>query len=79
MIALRAVSTQSKGWDNFAIDFGDFARHWGGTPLFNQSLELNPGYAKAAFGKRLDYFRKVRRQVDPENRMLNPYLSQYFL
>lgn len=79
MVALRAVSTQSKGWDNFAIDFGDFARHWGGTPFFNQSLELNPGYAKAAFGKRLDYFRKVRRQVDPDNRLLNPYLSQYFL
>ena len=79
MIALRAVSTQGKGWSNFAIDFGDFARNWGAAPLFNQSLELNPTYAKSAFGQRLAYFRKVRRQVDPDNRMMNPYLSQYFL
>ena len=79
MIALRAVSTESKGWENFAIDFGEFARHWGATPLFNQSRELDPGYAKEVLRTRLDYFRKVRRQVDPDNRMMNPFLSQYFL
>lgn len=79
MIALRAVSTESKGWDNFSIDFGEFARHWGGAPLFNQSRELDPGYAKEVLRMRLDYFRKVRRQVDPDNRMMNPFLSQYFL
>ena len=79
MIALRAVSTQSKGWDDFAIDFGEFAKNWGGMPLFNQTRELNPHYAKTVFGKRVEYFRKVRRQVDPDNRMMNPFLSQYFL
>ena len=79
MIALRAVSTQSKGWDDFAIDFGEFAKNWGGMPLFNQTRELNPHYAKTVFGKRVEYFRRVRRQVDPENRMMNPFLSQYFL
>lgn len=79
MIALRAVSTEKKGWDNFAIDFGEFARHWGASPLFNQSRELDPGYAKEVLRTRLDYFRKVRRQVDPDNRMMNPFLSQYFL
>ena len=79
MIALRAVSTESKGWDDFAIDFGEFARHWGASPLFNQSRELDPGYAKEVLRTRLDYFRKVRRQVDPDNRMMNPFLSQYFL
>lgn len=79
MIALRAVSTDNKGWDNFAIDFGEFAKHWGASPLFNQSRELEPGYAKEILRTRLDYFRKVRRQVDPDNRMMNPFLSQYFL
>jgi FAD/FMN-containing dehydrogenase len=79
MIALRAVSTQSKGWEDFAIDLGEFASKWGGAPLFNQSRELNPNYAKTVFGNRMEYFRKVRRQVDPENRMMNPFLSQYFL
>ena len=79
MVALRAVSTQSKGWDDFAIDFGEFARHWGAAPLINQSRELDPGYAKEVLRNRLEYFRKVRRQVDPDNRMMNPFLSQYFL
>jgi L-gulonolactone oxidase len=79
VVALRTVSTQSSGWQDFAIDFGDFARQWGGTPLFNQSLETRPGYARTLFGRRLDYFRSVRRHMDPENRMMNPYLSQYFL
>lgn len=79
MVALRAVSTQSKGWDDFAIDFGDFAANWGAMPLFSQSLELGPDYAGTALGKRLDYFRKVRRRVDPDGRMMNPYLSRYFL
>ena len=79
MIALRTVSTQSKGWSDFAIDFGDFARHWGGAPLFNQTLEVPAGYPQQVFGSRLNFFRKIRRHFDPENRMMNPYLSQYFL
>ena len=79
MIALRAVSTYQNGWEDFAIDLAEFARHWGASPLFNQSRELDPGYAKELLHTRLDYFRKVRRQVDPENRMMNPFLSQYFL
>jgi FAD/FMN-containing dehydrogenase len=79
MIALRAISTQAKGWNDFAIDFGDFARHWGGSPLFNQTLEVAADYPAQVFGSRHSFFRKIRRQFDPENRMMNPFLSQYFL
>lgn len=79
MIALRAISTQSKGWSDFAIDFGDFARHWGGCPLFNQTREVPADYPAQVFGGRYDFFRKIRRKFDPENRMMNPFLSQYFL
>lgn len=79
MIALRAMSTHQRGWADFAIDFAEFAKHWGASPLFNQSRELDPGYAKGLLHTRLEYFRKVRRQVDPDNRMMNPFLSQYFL
>lgn len=79
MIALRAVSTQAKGWDDFVIDFADFARHWGGFPVFNQTREVDPEYAREIFASRLEYFRKVRRQLDFEQRMMNPFLSQYFL
>jgi len=79
MVALRAISTPTSGWENFAIDFGEFARSWGGIPLFNQTQEIDPVYARQVFGRRLEFFRRVRRQIDPENRMMNPFLSQYFL
>lgn len=79
MIALRAISTQASGWENFAIDFGEFARHWGGLPVFNQTREVPADYPRQVFGSRLEFFCKIRRQFDPENRMLNSFLSQYFL
>ncbi len=33
IIALSGIPTRSCGWDDFAIDFSDFARHWGGAPF----------------------------------------------
>jgi hypothetical protein len=79
MIALRAVSTQTNGWENFAIDYGDFAKHWGASPVFNQTREVDLSYTKEIFQTRLDYFRRVRRQIDADQRMMNPFLSQFFL
>jgi len=79
MFALRAVSTQTKGWEDFTIDFAEFAEHWGGYAFFNQSRSLTINHAGSAFGKRLAYFRNIRRQLDPDDRMMNPFLSQYFL
>ena len=79
MIALRAISTQAKGWEDFALDFGDFARHWGGVPVFNQTRDIPADYPAQVFGSRFTFFKKIRKQFDPENRMMNPFLSQYFL
>jgi hypothetical protein len=78
MFALRAVSTQSRGWEDFALDFAEFAQHWGGMPFFNQTRGLEAGYAGEVFGSRLNFFRRIRRQIDPDNRMMNPFLLQYF-
>jgi FAD/FMN-containing dehydrogenase len=79
MFALRAVSTPRKGWEDFVIDFAEFAQHWGGSPFFNQTRSMEQDYPRQAFGSRLDFFKKIRRQLDPSNRMMNPFLSQYFL
>lgn len=79
MMALRAISTQAAGWEDFAIDFAQFAETWGGIPFFNQSRSLSSDYAHQVFGERLAFFRKIRRRLDPENRLMNPFLSQYFL
>jgi FAD binding domain len=79
MFALRAVSTQTRGWEDFTIDFAEFAEHWGGYAFFNQTRSLTVDHAASAFGKRLACFRNIRRQLDPDDRMMNPFLSQYFL
>ncbi|MEL7298648.1 MAG: FAD-binding oxidoreductase [Pseudomonadota bacterium] len=77
MFALRVISNPHTMWEDYAMDFAEFAQRWGGVPLFNQSRCAEPLYANAAFGTRLDFFRKIRRQMDPDNRMLNPFLAQY--
>ena len=79
MFALTAISTQSRGWEDFAIDLAEFAQHWGGSAFFNQTRGMSSEYAGQIFGSRMTFFRKIRRRFDPDNRMMNPYLSQYFL
>lgn len=79
MFALRAVSTQTKGWEDFVIDFAEFAEHWGGYPFFNQTRALTTAHANVVLGHRAELFRRIRRQLDSDNRMMNPFLSQYFL
>lgn len=78
MIVLQTTSTQKKGWEDFVIDLADFAEHWAGIPLFNQTRSLRADYAKQVFADRLEYFRKIRRQLDPEDRLLAPFMAQYF-
>ena len=78
LIALQTVSTQRRGWDSFVMDLSEFAENWGGTPLFNQSLAARDAYVSQTYGGRMEFFKKLRRQLDPENRFLNPYLARYF-
>jgi len=77
--SLTAVSTSARGWQDFTIDFGEFARQRRGAPLMNLSPEAPPDSARSVFGKRMDYFRSLRRQTDPENRLMNSFLSRYFM
>jgi FAD/FMN-containing dehydrogenase len=77
MIALTTVSTQVKGWDDFVIDLAEFAEKWGGTPLISQSRALRAEHVIQTYSKRLDFFRRLRRQLDPEKRLLSPFLAQF--
>lgn len=79
MIALQTMSTIDKGWENFVIDVAEFAEHWGGTPLFNLTRSASVGHSRHAYGPRRDMFNRIRRKLDPDNRLLNPFLAQYFL
>lgn len=78
VIALQTTSTQRKGWDDFVIDLAQFAENWGGTPIFSQTRSFRAEYATRTYGSRLEFFRKIRRQLDPEKRLLNPFLAQCF-
>ncbi len=79
MIALTAASTQHSGWDDFVIDFADFAEHWAGTPILSQSRALHGEYTQHVYANRLDFFSRIRRRLDPENRLLSPFLAQFVL
>jgi FAD/FMN-containing dehydrogenase len=78
LIAFQVSSTQEKGWEDFVIDLAQFAQNWGGTPLFNQSRAMQSEYSKQMYANRLELFSRIRRQLDPQGRLLNPFLSQCF-
>lgn len=78
VFALQTTSTQQRGWDDFVIDLAQFAENWGGTPLFSQSRAFRAEHAAQMYSGRLEFFRKIRRQLDPEKRLLNPFLAQCF-
>lgn len=77
MIALTTASTQSKGWEDFVIDLAEFAEKWGGTPILSQSRALRAAHVIQTYSNRLDMFRRLRRQLDPEDRLLSPFLAQF--
>ena len=77
MIALTTASTQSKGWDDFVIDLAEFAEKWGGTPLISQSRAIRAENVIQTYSNRLELFRRIRRQLDPYNRLLSPFLAQF--
>ena len=78
MIALTTASTQMQGWDDFVIDLAEFAEKWAGLPLIGQSRALRAEHVIQTYNQRLDFFRRLRRQMDPKNRLLSPFLAQFF-
>jgi FAD/FMN-containing dehydrogenase len=75
MFTLEPSSTGDRGWDDFLIDFNDFASTLGGTPTFNQTCALQPEHVAKAFGERAKLFRALRQRTDPLNRLRNSYFS----
>lgn len=75
MFTLEPSSTGGKGWDEFLIDFNDFASALGGVPTFNQTRALQPEHVTKAFGDRAKLFRALRRRADPLNRLRNNYFA----
>jgi L-gulonolactone oxidase len=77
MFVLTSASTQEQGWDDFVIDLAEFAEKWGGIPLISQSRALRAEHVIRSYNRRLDFFRRMRRKLDPDQRLLNPFLAQF--
>jgi FAD/FMN-containing dehydrogenase len=77
MFAFKLRSTNLDGWEDFLLDFADLAVRFGGTPLFNQTRGMSAHHAHEAYGERLQRFRRLRRELDPENRCLNQFFAEY--
>jgi FAD/FMN-containing dehydrogenase len=78
MFTLEPSSTGDEGWDDFLIDFNDFASGLGGIPTFNQTRALQPEHVTKAFGERVKLFRALRQRTDPLNRLRNSYFAYLF-
>ncbi len=76
--ALSVLSTPERQWGDYLIDLSEFAAEHGGRPMFNHSRGATPEQVQAAFADRLDFFREIRYRTDPDDRMINPFLMQYF-
>jgi hypothetical protein len=77
MFTLSPLSTQDQGWDDFVLDFAEFAGRNHGVPFFNQTRNASPEVVAQRFGTRLAFFNKVRRELDPLDRLLNPFFQSY--
>jgi len=75
MFTLEPSSTGDTGWDDYLIDFNDFATSNGGIPTFNQTRALQPEHVSKAFGERAKLFRALRHRTDPLNRLRNSYFA----
>jgi hypothetical protein len=77
MFTLSPMSTEAKGWDDFVLDFADFSAKHQGTPFFNQTRNASPEVVAQRFGTRLAFFNKVRRELDPGDRLVNQFFQSY--
>jgi len=78
VMTLDPVSTANPGWFDFLSAYNQFCSDRNGVPLFNQTPALTPSIVKKAFGSRLQVLDEIRKQYDPEGRLLNDYFRTLF-
>jgi FAD/FMN-containing dehydrogenase len=78
IMTISPMSTERRGWQDYAFDFAEFAMRRGGIPMFSLSAHLPREYAAQCYGNRLEFFGRMRRQFDPENRLMNQFFANFF-
>jgi len=77
VFALKLCSTDQDGWDDYLLEFAEFAAHFQGIPVFNLTKGYKPGYAARVYGERLQRFRDIRHRLDPKDRLLNQFFAEH--
>jgi len=78
VMTIDPVSTANPGWKEFLTDYNEWCSKRGGVPLPNQTFGFTRAQAKKALGPRLDALAAKRAELDPQNRLLNPFFRQLF-
>jgi hypothetical protein len=78
VMTIDPVSTANPGWKKFLRDFNEWCSNRGGVPLPNQTFGFTRAQAKKALGPRLEAIAAKRAELDPENRLLNPFYRELF-
>lgn len=77
-MTLDPVSTGSEGWEDFLKAYNEFCSDIGGVPLFNQTRHLTGQQVQKAFPDEVPLFKKLREEMDPENRFYSAYFKRIF-
>lgn len=78
LVTLSPLCSDDRGFGDFMFEFAEFATEHSGVPFFNQTTNATPQCVNRCYGQRIEMFRKVRRRLDPENRLLNQFFANYF-
>ncbi len=76
-IWLGAYNADNFGWKELMNDFEQLAKRYNGRPHWGKEFSCNNEYFKAVYPK-LDDFKMLRSQVDPDGKFINEYISKIF-
>lgn len=77
VVTLTAINIPVEGWDDFAFEYAEFAQRRSGIPLFAQSLHATADSVRRRYDKRWQAFCRTRKQIDPEQRLVNSYFESF--
>lgn len=75
-VTLEPSSPGDPRFEDFLIDFNEFASSAGGMPTLNQTRALTVEQLNRALSERARLFAALRRRTDPANRLRNSYFGQ---
>jgi FAD/FMN-containing dehydrogenase len=76
VMTIDPVSTANPGWFEYLDVYNQFCSDRNGKPLLNQTPGLNAAMVQKAYGDKLKVLAEMRKQYDPQDRLLNDYFRE---